>query len=352
MLLEEQLASIQQYKGKRGTIFKDPPALRILHKELPYAKDASAWLGYRHGQDFRRRALELGLDFKLYEYSTQRRQAPQEEWDSKQWLEWYMEQTSAADRGLKVTIASGKPQVKLVGLSDIHWGCNDCDVARLARLIEWIRTTEEEVRWFLGGDNVDLATATSPGTGLMKQTLPADVAIDTLALMLAPVIEKGLFVLEGNHEQRLARTLKIELSPAKMLARQLALPFAGYEQFVRYELLYQGKELSYTGYHHHGTGTGQTKGSVLNTALRIAQNNTADFVTMGHRHQALSDTLTERYMAEDGTIQVGKTPVICLGTFQKSKHGSYAVDKALAPSVLGATGIILDCTEKQVREWR
>lgn len=352
LLTDERLEAIKQYKNRRGAIINDRAALLVLQEVYPYALDAGQWLGYTESTGFKRRASKAGVEFKSYEYSHQRGNAPQEEWDAQQWLDWYVEQTSAPDKGLKVTIASGQPLVKLVGLSDIHWGANDCDVPRLLKLIEWIRTTDEEVRWFLGGDNIDLATAQSPGMGIMKQVVPVDMAIDTLALALAPILEKGLFVMEGNHEQRLARTLKIELSPAKLLAKSLSLPFAGYEQFVRYELLYKGKRLDYTGYHHHGTGSGQTKGSVMNTALRIAQNNSADFVTMGHRHQRMSDTLTERYMAEDGTIQVGKTQVICLGTFQKSKHGSYAVDQALAPSVLGATGIILDCTEKQVHEWR
>lgn len=353
MIIDDRLEGIMQYKGRRGAILKDKAAALKLHEIFPYARDASQWLGYRHSTPFRRRAIkELGLDFEQYEYSKQRSQAPQEEWGTDEWLQWYTEQTSAPDRGLKCTICSGQPFVKIIGLSDIHWGSNDCDVPRLLKLIEWVRTTDEEVRWFLGGDNIDLATAVSPGKGILQNILPADVAIDTLAAALAPIIENGLFVMEGNHEQRLATTLKIELSPAKLLAKQLSLPFVGYEQFVRYELEYQGKQIAYTGYHHHGTGSGQTKGSVLNTALRIAQNNNADFVTMGHRHQAMSDTLTERYMAEDGTIQVGKTPVICLGTYQRAKHGSYAVDKALAPSVLGATGIILDCEKRKVHEWR
>ena len=156
---------------------------------------------------------------------------------------------------------------------------------------------------------------------------------------IAPIADQCFFLLTGNHDQRVARGLQIEFDPVEDLAEELGIPHLGYEGFVAYRISDGNHEQEYAGYHHHGTGTGQTWGSFFNTLERLATRNEADFVVMGHRHQRAAVTTTQRQIAQDSRIEVADVPLVGAGSFLK--HSGYAAEKGYAPSVLGAATVHL-----------
>ena len=235
------------------------------------------------------------------------------------------------------------PYAELVCMSDLHYGSSEFDYPRFMRLIEWL---EQHPAVGIGilGDLWDMKTAQGPGVQYGGVTLSFDDCRQLLRDDLRGVAPQIKFVLRGNHDERMAKSTKVDIDPVKWLCEDLKLPYLGYEGYCVVEV----GEQRYTLYVHHGTGSGQTKGAIWNTLKRMAENNQADCVVMGHRHHLGSDTHSTRIVDAQDTVGVKEVPLVCAGSFQRSISGSYAVDKNMSPAVLGAASLHLYAQRKAV----
>lgn len=246
-------------------------------------------------------------------------------------------------------VADDPGYVTLVTVSDLHYGHAAMDYQRWLKLRNWIGDNPH-VRWIFLGDLFDQATSMSPGRSALEQELTYDEACNLALADLKPIAGQCIGLHRGNHDERIASALKIDYDPIKEIARQINVPYLGYESYVRYTIKTykprKGKRRTnvaqeYIGYHHHGVGGGQTWGSFFNTMERLEKNNEADFIVMGHRHQRAAVTKTRRTVARNNSIVIDDVQLVGAGCFLKHESKSYAAAHGYAPSVLGAATLHL-----------
>lgn len=232
----------------------------------------------------------------------------------------------------------------LVCVSDLHYGPPEMDLARWLRLRDWI-AENKHVRWVGLGDFLDTAIHDSPGMGGEGQCLPYDIATQLLERHLEPIAKQCLMMLSGNHEERVAKKLKLNLSPIRSLAEKLGIAYRGNNSYLRLAVK-QGKHCQqYDGYIHHGIGSARTMGGKLNTLQRTLEWNEIDFLAMGHTHAKIAmEFIRKRLGAEivcaDGQdcvrIEQHMIPLAFCGSFLKHEARSYSRAKGLSPASLGA----------------
>jgi len=259
----------------------------------------------------------------------------------------YLEQSEAQERVLEYEwkVPRGTKEVCLVPISDLHLGSKHCDYKRFVELVEWIAATPT-ARWFLGGDNFDLATTGSPGL-LREQFCELNEALDLLTMRLRPITSQGIAIFTGNHDRRITRLLQANLDPSEELANRLGLPFWGYEGHLTYKLIINGKvKQMYTHYHHHGAGASQTRGAKVSRADRIAATTNADIVTVGHLHQEMAWRDIRFGPNEQGLVVAYGQHRVLLPSFLK--HRGYPAEMGLPPADLGAISIWLGVDKHSV----
>lgn len=352
---ETALAMLEKYRGKRGKFKKDlgnkgVAALWVLANGSPLS--AIEYLGYSKQsiKHISKLFNEVGLEVRRREpYGYGWSRYPNQEKTVDDIRAQYLDATAGPEKAYECVwyLPNTCGHASLVTVSDIHYGHKAVDYARWLKLRDWIEDNPD-VRWIFLGDMFDQAITTSPGKSMQEQELSYDEAV-TLALDdITPIARQCVGLHCGNHDERIAKALKIDYNPVRDIAKQLNIPYLGYESYVRYVLkTYNPKHKSrryttqqeYIGYHHHGVGSGQTWGSFFNAMERLEKSNAADFIVMGHRHQKAAVQKTRRRVARDNRIEVTDVPLVGAGCFLKHESRSYAAEKGYAPSVLGAATI-------------
>ena len=214
---------------------------------------------------------------------------------------------------------------------DLHLGHDDCDWDRFCALCDWIGE-HPQVGLVGMGDLFDLACANSPGIGPEGISFPFPTFYQMLRRRLEPLRPQIIALCTGNHERRLARLAKVGIDPARDLARELNVAFLGYCGYMRLQV----EKQVYLIFAHHGTGSGQTVGSIWNTVARIAANNEgSELVCMGHRHHLGAETRSTR----SGPDKQRETPLVCTGSFLATRSTGYPAEMNLPPAVLGAASV-------------
>jgi hypothetical protein len=255
----------------------------------------------------------------------------------------YLEATTFDERAIDVAHETDMEEWVHLCASDLHLGPREVAYGSWLRLLEWIMETPN-VSMSLNGDMYNTATKTAPGLGPAGDLLPFEDQRRLMFADLRPLADAGKldFIGEGNHEDRLANVTGVKIWPAQDLAVALGVPYTGYCTFVRHRV----NDHYYTGFHHHGCGSGQTLGYVLNTLERMAWNYRADYVAMGHRHQRFAVTRAFKELDQRGVVQERKVRLIAIGSYQRTANQNYAVKKNLSPSVIGAVGVRLKAQEE------
>jgi hypothetical protein len=341
----EALAMLEPYRGRKGA-YRDAlgdegkRALWVLAEGSPTS--AQEFLGYVSSAQVRRDFESVALDNVRRDWSD-----PTAGWtrfDNAPTVDdlraQYLNMTGGTERALDVywRVPKGTEYARLVCVSDLHYGERSMDYQRWLDLRDWIGANPD-VRWAFHGDLFDLATVGSPGRSMTRQALNFSQCRKLAREDIAPIADQCLFLLTGNHDQRVARGLQIEFDPVEDIAEDLGIHHLGYEGFVHYRITDGAHEREYDGYHHHGMGSGQTWGSFFNSMERLANRNEADVIVMGHRHQRAAVTTTKRQIAVDNNIEVVDVPLVGAGSFLKHEGGGYAAEKGLAPSVLGSATV-------------
>lgn len=255
----------------------------------------------------------------------------------------YKRATDFKERALDVYHETDREEWVHIAASDIHLGPREVAYDKWLRLLDWVLETPN-ASIGLNGDLFNCATKSGPGVGPSVDVLSFPEQRKLMAYDLRPIAEAGKldYIGSGNHEDRIARATGVAIWPGEDLAYQLGVPFIGYARYVRWRI----NDQPYCGYHHHGTGTGQTLGSVVNTLERLANNHRGDYVLMGHRHQRLSIATAFTEVDERG-IEVDRiVHLICTGSYQRTANQNYAVKANLRPSVIGAVGLRFGADER------
>lgn len=357
--------ALEQYRGQRGALKRDlgPEGLRWLHVHpevngSPLA--ACEFLGYAASSlhNFSREWTLLGLSVNKRDWAAHEQevrngflcgQTTQEK------IAQYIAETSRPEMApvFDWKLPASAEYGRLILISDVHWGSHETDAARFCRLVEWIGENPD-VRWVGLGDWLNVATKNSVSS---PDLLPYDVAFETLLEVVRPIAKQGTLLLDGNHEARIAKELKLRLSPVRELAKELSLHYGGISEFLRLRLKAGKHSQEYDGFCHHGFGGAATAGGKINYLFRQFSSLSCDFLAMGHTHcltiqEQIRAGLTRRIIQSEGRdyveVENTKYPLAFAGSFQRWRRGSYPRDKGLSPASLGAATLHLYTQEHDV----
>jgi hypothetical protein len=180
------------------------------------------------------------------------------------------------------------PSIRLYPLGDFHYGSRQCDVELVKQVLGQIE--KDPIGYWVGmGDFIENAIIGSK-SDMYTQLVPPREQIQAIADLLAPIQDKGLFLIGGNHEQRTHRL--VGMDPSELLAEKLDLPFRGFSCLAFLQVRSKTPR-GFKCYFHHNRGGGSSKGSKVNrlSALRLIVPD-ADAVFGAHVHDTSRTPVT------------------------------------------------------------
>jgi hypothetical protein len=247
--------------------------------------------------------------------------------------------TSTVDRALQVTVElpSGVDYLCVHGVFDLHYGAASQDYLRWENFIEWVMDNQND-RIVLGGDLLNCGNQGKRTAG-DRELISPEKAQELLIEDLRPLVPQIVEIRPGNHERRMARDTGVDWDPIMDVAKELGVPYTGYEGFVRWHVTDGERSETYDGYHHHGIGgSGRSDGYAAKKAGDLASVAVCDYSLMGHIHAGRQyGEAVQLCVTPEGFESIRATRHIPVRAWQRARQGTYARSKALRPSTLGAT---------------
>jgi hypothetical protein len=262
--------------------------------------------------------------------------------------------------------ADGHP-LHLYPLGDIHLGAAACDIEDFRRTVKRIKD-DPAALWLGMGDYGDLIMPSDPRWAFSGHDwrrlgfLNGKPGISNLGIEhrdliereLAPIADKCLGLLYGNHEHAFSRYYFIDV--ARYLAERFSVPMLGYTALVRLEVeLSRGPKAHHetwpvTIFAEHGATGGGTDGNAINSLQKRALEFGADVYLKGHVHKY---GITQRTELCWGPKEMATRDRIFMltGTYLKGYSEfevTYGERKGFSPSELGGGVVILDAKNRRI----
>ena len=262
--------------------------------------------------------------------------------------------------------ADGRP-LHLYPLGDIHLGAAACDLEDFRRTVRQI--AEDPNGYWLGmGDYGDLIMPSDPRWAFSGHDwkrlgfLNGKPGISNLGVEhrdliereLAPIKDKCLGLLFGNHEDAFSKYYFIDV--ARYLAERFGVPMLGYTTLFRLEIeIGRGSKAHHevwpvTVFAEHGATGGGTDGNALNSLQKRGMEFRADIYLKGHVHRLGISQRTE--MAWGTKEMATRDRVFVLtGTYLKGYsefETTYGERRGYPPNELGGAVIRLDHKNRRI----
>lgn len=228
-------------------------------------------------------------------------------------------------------------KIKIVPLSDIHYGEIGHKSELFRRYVAWIAKTPN-VYCFLNGDNTANALPDSAGNAIFNQLMRPSKQIKEFIEEIRPIAHKILWSLPGGHEFR--TFVRVDLDPSEWVCQQLGIPYFGGPVYA--DILWKGYSFSF--YCMHGTKAPATEGGRLNKASApLKYQEFVKFVVCGHFHDPGINKVTrvcrERVFDESGKLTSHRLPrkkqyvITCPSFYQY--FGTYGQFRGFSPGSSG-----------------
>lgn len=222
----------------------------------------------------------------------------------------------------------------LIPFGDVHLGHPTCNVDKVKKTLKFIEDTDCKV--ILMGDLLECANKGSVGAGWVEQTMSPQEQLHEWMELLAPIKDKILILLTGNHELRAWKDTGFD--PSAVLAKLLDVPYGGYAAMLYVRVGKQG----YVIHAQHGSSGARYTHTKLQAAKRTATHTAADLYLYGHVHSLVADSEDKRYYDKRlKGIRVRKQYFVLTGSFVEYE-GSYAQMKNYNPTRTGVANIVLN----------
>ena len=246
-------------------------------------------------------------------------------------------------------------QVRILVLSDLHYGNPYCSVKHFQRTIEYVKANKD-VHVFFNGDLCESAIKTSKGDIFHQVGTPQDQR-DWVIQTLAPISKQILGFTTGNHENRIYNDTGIDLTAD--IANAFEVPYRS--EGMLFKLSFgdgnnrtANKPFVFWSYITHGYGGARTKAAKATKIERASTWVDADWYAMSHDH--VVNVAPDIYLQHDdrGTVDKatgylsGKVTAkrkMLIKTNAFLKWGGYAESGGFPPSDL-ATPLIWLLTPK------
>lgn len=212
-----------------------------------------------------------------------------------------------------------------------HLGAKQADIGFIEDMVERVRI-DPLARWVYMGDGGECTTKVSKGD-LFSQTLNPTEQQNAIVDLLAPIKDKGLFGIKGNHGNRIFKETGLDFD--ETLCAKLGIPYLGVAAYWHL-VLRKGSEhpAIFSIFTHHGTDSGVGMGTKVNKGQAFDRTFIADSILTAHSH--ISIDVPPRYYSTLGSpssrnpIKWSATHEYICGSAYDSRTG-YAEDKGYPP---------------------
>lgn len=266
-------------------------------------------------------------------------------------------------RGVKCQRQSDIQRIRFLG--DVHLSSKNCDTDLLEFVAKKWRDDNDNALYVLMGDINDFASyseRTILAAGLHESTQMTldDMAaeqIDRFVDMFDFIIDKTIFVVEGNHKWQFVSKYP-GMTSDQVLAARLGAVWGG--ALCHCALAYRWDDrgtakMLITIAAHHGKAGGKRIGAAFNQIEDMASVLDANIYAMGHNHRAdaihgFERLKLKRYHGKQDVAEdignIAAAPLyVRTGSFLKSYpsgQASYVVSRILPPSALGAVEVQIE----------
>jgi UDP-2,3-diacylglucosamine pyrophosphatase LpxH len=233
------------------------------------------------------------------------------------------------------------PQATLYAIADVHLGAEESDVEAFTDLLDAIKG-DPAAYIVLHGDLIDNGLKSSV-TNVYRQVMRPSEQKREMARMLAPVRDKIICILPGNHEGRSSK--ESDDCPAYDIASKLDIEDIYRENMavIRYSIgkdtLHQ-RPYTYTMAVVHGSGGGMYLGGTVNKNDNFIQSlDGIDMLLSAHVHKPYAHRGSK--LVYDGTRRMMvQRPYLVMGAGSWLRYGGYAPRKQLRPVAMPGTDYV------------
>lgn len=238
-----------------------------------------------------------------------------------------------------INIKEKAKSINLYAFGDWHYGSYNCDVDTIKEVLDEIQK-DRNARVILMGDLIDAGLRGSIGAGSYDNIINPEQQYEEVVSLLMPIKEKIYAMLTGNHEERVYKETSIDI--AKLMAKILGVPYAGYGSFLRINL----NGIAYKIYATHGSAGSRFKQTKLKSCIDLSNTFQADIYLMGHVHDLIH--CIKDFKAVNGREVIDKEEHYILTGHFLNYEGSYAQAKCYPISRKGCPIIQLNKNEVKV----
>lgn len=245
----------------------------------------------------------------------------------------------------EITLANKAHPMRVIPIGDIHIGAANVNKAKLNEIIEWIKRTENTYVIGMGDycDCIDIKDKRFDIKAVDKRFYKdlddiAGAQMDYIINLFAPIQDKILVMIPGNHEDKLRTRYSVDIM--KYLKDGLAVDVGDYMTYLR--LSFNRKQFHtspITLWLQHGWFAGRKMGGKVNQLSDVASSYDADVHIAGHSHDLFATT-SEKVMLPPGRMIPIKQKKIFInsGTFLETvslEGTSYGEQKAYSVAKIG-----------------
>lgn len=252
---------------------------------------------------------------------------------------------------IKIDLSENFKEIEIMPVADYHWADPHSDHAKIMEDIAYIRD-HENCFCVLNGDLMDCAIASSIGDTYGASLSPME-ELKACMELFAPIADKILCVVPGNHEARHYRTNGIDLT--ELMCRQLGIEDRYSSTtallFIRFGETSgrtHNRRVAYTMYVSHGNGGGRKEAGKIQRLVDLSTIVDSDIYLCGHTHlpAILKDGFARPNMA-NSSITYGTR--LYVNTSAKMDYGGYGDTQGFKVPCTDTPVIHLSGTHKEMR---
>ena len=188
---------------------------------------------------------------------------------------------------IKIDLSENFKEIDIMPVADYHWADPNSDHDKIVADLTYIKE-HENCFCVLNGDLMDCAIASSIGDTYGASLSPME-ELRVCTELFAPIANKILCVVPGNHEARHYRTNGIDLT--ELMCRQLGIEDRYSSTtallFIRFGETSgrtHNRKVAYTMYVSHGNGGGRKEAGKIQRLVDLSAIVDADIYLCGHTH--------------------------------------------------------------------
>ena len=213
--------------------------------------------------------------------------------------------------------------IKVWAVADVHIGAREADIDGFAAFLEKVQSDDDSYLVIVG-DLLNNATRSS-GSDVYQEAMPPHAQVDMAAELLAPVADRILGCVGGNHERRSVKD--VDLDPLYQVMCLLRKPevYRAHMAFMRVSLRNIGAST------HDQYALMLVHGKTENKKRQLARAvEGVDAIVSGHTHNGLVEKPAR--IVFNSRNKVAVRPLVSLTATSWLRYGGYASAALLPPS--------------------